>query len=138
MNAVCLIVAGVVHATLPATEFSLQWTHSVQKVRWEERYRVDGAALRLVEARAQGSGAGLEIPTDAQRRGDGWSWHPERRLDALTLAHSAFGGDYRLCAGDSCETLSERVAPSSDAPLTLSACDARALEGTAGAFTPPR
>ncbi len=38
---ICILVAGVVRATLPGQEFTLAWDHSVQKTRWEERYRVD-------------------------------------------------------------------------------------------------
>ena len=58
MNAACLLIAGALRAIVPAQEFTVAWTHSVQKTRWEERYRVDGDALRLTEARIQSSGAG--------------------------------------------------------------------------------
>jgi len=64
VSGVCLIVAGVVAAALPTEEFTLAWTHSVEKTRWEETYRVDGDRLALIEARIQGMGAGMEPPAD--------------------------------------------------------------------------
>jgi hypothetical protein len=68
LDAVCLLVAGALRAMLPTTEFTLAWTHSVQKTRWEERYRVAGSDLQLVEARIQSSGAGMDPPPQARLR----------------------------------------------------------------------
>ena len=76
MNAVCLIVAGVVRATLPTDHFTLAWQHSVEKTRWEESYRIDGDRLRLTSARIQGLGAGMEPPPDAVLRSGWWTWKP--------------------------------------------------------------
>ena len=73
MNAVCLIVAGVVRATLPTDHYTLAWQHSVEKTRWEESYRIDGDRLRLTAARIQGLGAGMEPPRDAVLRGGWWT-----------------------------------------------------------------
>lgn len=105
MAAVCVLVAGIAIATLREPEFTLAWTHSVAKTRWEERYRVDGDALRLVEAYVEGSGAGMEPPDAAVRAGAGWRWSPDRRVESLTLAGSAHGGDYTLCAAGRCSPL---------------------------------
>src|SRR5438105_5050565 len=62
VSAVCLIVAGMVKAVLATEEFTISWTHSVEKTRWEETYRVDGDRLALIAARIQGVGAGMEAP----------------------------------------------------------------------------
>ncbi len=69
VSAFCLLVAGVVRATLPGPEFTLAWQHSVAKTRWEERYRVEGDRLLLAEACVEGTGAGMEPPPEAVRRG---------------------------------------------------------------------
>jgi hypothetical protein len=79
VDPICLVVAGVVRATLPDSGFTLAWEHSVQKTRWEERYRVDDGGLVLAEARVQGSGAGMEPPPGAVLRNGWWTW----RLGAL-------------------------------------------------------
>ena len=109
MTPICLIVAGVVRATLPDVEFTLAWDHSVEKTRWEERYRADGARLVLVEARVQGSGAGMEPPVGAALRDGWWTWHPQTPLAELRLARSTYTSDYTVCAKDGCSELGARV-----------------------------
>jgi len=117
VNAICLVVAGVVRATLPTTELTVAWQHSVEKTRWEERYRIDGTALRLVEARIQGSGAGMEPPPDARLADGWWTWRPKSDpLPALRLTQSTFTRDYDLCWRGQCRTLGSLVAPPSSAP----------------------
>ena len=61
-----------------STAFTLGWTHSVEHVRWEEDWRVTPAGLELVEARVQGSGAGMEPPEGARLAGGWWTWRPAR------------------------------------------------------------
>lgn len=39
--------------------------HSVEKVRWEEDWRIDEKGLFLTSARIVGMGAGMEPPSDA-------------------------------------------------------------------------
>ncbi|HEX4885814.1 MAG TPA: DUF1850 domain-containing protein [Casimicrobiaceae bacterium] len=123
MDALCLIVAGALAATLPGEAFTLAWTHSVQKTGWEERYRIDGERLRLVGARVEGSGAGMEVPPEAKRDRTGWTWSPQATLPSLTLAGSTFGGDYLLCAGGACRPLADLVGHRSG-PVELRACRA--------------
>lgn len=119
---VCIVVAGAVQAALPGDAFTLAWTHSVQKTRWEERYRVDGRLLHLVEARVEGSGAGMEPAADAVRDGAGWRWRPDRTLPALDLAASPLGGVYALCTAQRCATLPLPGAP--PGPVTVLPCAA--------------
>lgn len=123
MDLVCLIVAGVVRATLPGPEFTLAWTHSVQKTRWEERYRVEGSALRLVEARVEGSGAGMEPAPDARRDGNAWVWSPDLALSTLDLAASTHGGGYAICSGEACRDLP--LDAGATAPHTVAPCASR-------------
>ncbi|MEO8346349.1 MAG: DUF1850 domain-containing protein [Betaproteobacteria bacterium] len=107
MSAFCLIVAGVVRATLPGQEFTLAWEHSVEKTRWVERYRMDGAQLALVEARVQGNGAGMESPPGAILRDGSWVWQPQSKHAELRLTRSTFTRDYDLCSPDRCAALSD-------------------------------
>jgi hypothetical protein len=106
MVAVCLLVAGVIRATLPAEEFTLAWQHSVEKTSWEELYRIDGDHLTLAEARVQGLGAGMEPPPGAVLQAGWWRWQPKREpLAELRLTFSRFTPDYRLCWNRRCEEL---------------------------------
>lgn len=119
MDPICLLVAGIVRASLPDAEFTLAWDHSVQKTRWEERYRVDDAGLVLAEARVQGSGAGMEPPAGAVLRDGWWTWQPATRLRELRLTHSDFTRDYTLCWGARCHTLSDLVGETGDGAVIV-------------------
>ena len=103
----CLASAGAVKA-LALTAFTLAWTHSIEKVEWQEDWRITPAGLELVEARVKGSGAGMEPPAEA-RLVDGWfQWRPARApMPEVVLANSGAAGEWRLCADGKCRTLSE-------------------------------
>jgi hypothetical protein len=114
MDLICLLVAGAVRATLPGPEFTLSWEHSVQKTRWEERYRAEGDALNLVEARVAGFGAGMEPPATAVLRDGLWTWQPRTRLPELRLMLSGYSRDYALCWRNGCRELTALVGPVDD------------------------
>jgi hypothetical protein len=103
----CLISAGVVK-TLSVAAFTLAWTHSVEKIEWQEDWRVTPQGLELVQARVKGSGAGMEPPPEA-RLVDGWfQWQPVRApMPEVLLGNSGAAGEWRLCHDGSCRTLSE-------------------------------
>jgi hypothetical protein len=103
----CLASAGVVKALSIAT-FTLVWTHSIEKTDWQEDWRVTPEGLVLTQARVKGSGAGMEPPPGA-RLVNGWfQWRPEGGpKPQLVLANSGAAGEWRLCHGGSCKTLSE-------------------------------
>ena len=133
MNVICLIVAGVIRSTLPVSEFTLAWDHSVQKTRWEEHYRIDGGALVLAEARVQGSGAGMEPPPDARFDRKAWTWQPNTRHAELRLMQSAFAGDYSICDDSRCSRMSELIGPAGDGTIvSVRACSDEATPGSAG------
>ena len=73
---ICLL-AGSAIAPLMAGAITLAWTHSVEKIVWEEDWRSTPAGLELVEARVRGSGAGMEPPPEARLVNGVWSWKPE-------------------------------------------------------------
>lgn len=103
----CLISAGVVK-TLAVAAFTLAWTHSVEKVEWQEDWHITAQGLELVQARVKGSGAGMEPPPDA-RLVDGWfQWNPARAaMPEVVLGNSGAAGEWRLCGDGHCRTLSE-------------------------------
>ncbi|MEW6640687.1 MAG: DUF1850 domain-containing protein [Pseudomonadota bacterium] len=106
----CLVSAGVTKV-LQVTAFTLVWTHSVEKVDWQEDWRIEGGALRLVEARVKSSGAGMEPPPEARLVDGWWRWAPQVAAPPdLVLGNSGAAGEWRICAGGSCRTLSEIVA----------------------------
>ena len=103
----CLASAGVVKA-LSVAAFTLMWTHSVEKVDWQEDWRVTPRGLELVQARVKGSGAGMEPPPEA-RLIDGWfQWRPARApMPEVVLGNSGSAGEWRLCHDGNCRTLSD-------------------------------
>jgi hypothetical protein len=131
MDMVCLLVAGVVRATLPAPDFTLAWTHSIEKTRWQERYRVEGDALVLVEARVEGTGAGMEPPPSARFADGAWTWRPRTSLPELRLTLSSYAADYTLCWREGCRPLGALVgsAPDGSAVVVRPCQDSRKRSG---------
>ncbi|MCY1263279.1 hypothetical protein D9M68_278910 [compost metagenome] len=126
MTGLCLGLAGVIWASLPLQHFTLAWQHSIEKIRWEEDYRVTPAGLVLGEARVRGNGAGMEIPDDAVLR-DG-AWHYRRHLPPLQPLHAGRtpeAGDYQLCTERGCRALSHWLGPPTAATPAVDfwACD---------------
>ena len=122
----CLTSIGVVK-TLAVAAFTLAWTHSVEKVEWQEDWRVTPAGLELVQARVKGFGAGMEPPSDA-RLIDGWfQWQPKRApMPEVVLANSGAAGEWRLCHDGNCRTLSETFGhPIGVSVIKMSACEIR-------------
>jgi hypothetical protein len=103
----CLASAGIVK-TLAVAAFTLAWTHSIEKVEWQEDWRVASRGLELMQARVKGFGAGMEPPPDA-RLVDGWfQWQLRRTaMPEIALGNSGAAGEWRLCTDGTCRTLSE-------------------------------
>ncbi|MCR4266385.1 DUF1850 domain-containing protein [Nitratireductor sp. ZSWI3] len=114
------VLAGGKAATIAATLFTLSWTHSVEKIRWEEHWRVTPAGLEVLQARVQGSGAGMEPPPEARFDNGWWVYEPALPpLPEIRLAASgATGESWLLCAGGRCMTLGA----SAGAPVILKPC----------------
>lgn len=116
---ICLAAAGKT-TVFAATAFTLSWMHSIEKTRWEESWQVSAGRLELVEARAKGSGAGLDPPDDAVLS-DGWLvWRPRLPPQAkLVLAASgATGEGWTLCAEGRCALVGDGPAN----PAVVTAC----------------
>ena len=119
----CLASAGAVKA-LSIAAFTLVWTHSIEKVDSQEDWRVTPQGLQLVQARVKGSGAGMEPPPQA-RLVDGWfQWQPQRPpMPEVILGNSGAAGEWRLCDGGQCRTLSEILGhPVGANVTTMSVC----------------
>ena len=102
MSGICL-VAGLLLAQF-GDDITLRWTHSVQKTLWEEDYHREGETLRLVEARVQGSGAGMEAPPTAVLDERGWHYVPTLpSLPRVRLWHSSYVPPYAICAATICQ-----------------------------------
>jgi len=120
----CLISVGVVK-TLSIAAFTLAWTHSVEKVEWQEDWRITAHGLELEQARVKGSGAGMEPPPEALLV-DGWfQWQPKRAaMPEVVLGNSGAAGEWRLCSEGNCRTLSEIFGhPVGVNSTTMRACD---------------
>jgi len=118
------LAAGALSATLAVNSFTLAWTHSIEKVRWQEDWRIEGRQLAIVEARIQGFGAGMEAPEGAVLRDGYFHYHPAvAPMDRLTLVHSPYAQGYDLCTDGTCRPLAEFL-PGIDeyATIVLSVC----------------
>lgn len=124
----------------------LSWVHSVEKIEWQEDWRVTPQGLQIVQARVKGSGAGMEPPPDA-RLVDGWfRWTPQlpaRR--EVVLGNSGLAGEWHICTDGKCEALSAILGrPVGANTTTMSVCknedavpkalDARALTARGSEF----
>lgn len=118
--AICLVAAGKV-AVVAASAFTLSWTHSVEKTRWEEDWRLTPAGLELVAARVKGSGAGMDIPDGAVLENGAWTYRPTLAPQrALLLASSgATGQGWELCSETGCR----EIGVGSGAPVEIRACE---------------
>ena len=99
----CIAASGTIIA-LAANAFTLSWTHSVEKTLWRERWIVIENQLEVVEGTVQGSGAGIYLPDNAHRTGEGWTYVPALApLDTLSLAASGMTpSPWTLCTEDQC------------------------------------
>jgi len=100
-----LALSSVVLLRVPAP-LTLAWEHSVEHFRLEEEYTVRGGALVLTDVRTQGVGAGVDVPAEARRIGDGWRFTPALPPQgAVQLANSAAVKGYALCHAGRCAPL---------------------------------
>ncbi|MBT9384353.1 DUF1850 domain-containing protein [Pseudooceanicola sp. CBS1P-1] len=117
----CLMAGAMMIALGASGQFTLEWTHSVEREDWRETWEVTAAnRLHLVEAAVKGSGAGME-PGPGGHFADGWwVWTPTLGpVPALVLAAS---GDtpsaWHLCSEAGCTDLGATA----QTPIHLSPC----------------
>ena len=100
--------AGTVSVTLFLHSFTLAWMHSVEKIRWEEAWKIEGKFLQVTDASVRGTGAGMEPPLDAIFKEGAWHYTPHMPpLKDLRLSHSPFTKEYELCFDGRCTPLND-------------------------------
>jgi hypothetical protein len=120
---ICLL-AGSVVARLMAGAITLAWTHSVEKIVWEEDWRSGPAGLELVEARVRGSGAGMEPPPEAKLANGVWSWKPSLPpQQQVMMRRSGATADWQICISGACRPMETYVPPEAD-PIGMKVCEA--------------
>lgn len=119
LSSVCLYLGG--KAVMLAAAFTLSWTHSVERTRWEEDWRLTPAGLELVEARVEATGAGMEIPEGAVLEDGMWRYRPALPPQrSLVLAQSgATGSGWTVCSGGICREFGAKP----DEPAEIRACE---------------
>lgn len=118
----CLLSGGVLKS-LQVAAFTLVWTHSVEKVDWQEDWRVTDTGLQLVEARVKGSGAGMEPPPEASLIEGWWRWSPRRHVTEVMLGNSGAAGEWRICvAGNDCRPLARIFGQQLNDPIKMYRC----------------
>lgn len=106
---ICL-AAGALAASIATSAFTLAWMHSIEKIRWEEDWRVERGMLVLEAARIRGTGAGMDLPPDAVLKHGVWHYRPRLAPQAaLRLAHSPYTHAYEFCVGGRCQALADRL-----------------------------
>ncbi len=124
MLGLCL-ARGAATLAIAASQFTLSWTHSIEKLRWEEQWRVTPAGLVVERALIHGSGAGMEPPEGAVFARGAWRYTPELPAQReVTLAASSFTADHTLCVGADCRALQRWI--EGLGPVRLSACEVTA------------
>ncbi|MBO0663505.1 DUF1850 domain-containing protein [Jiella sp. MQZ9-1] len=121
---ICILTAGKTIA-IAASAFTLAWTHSVEKTRWEEHWRAGPEGLTVIEGRIEGSGAGMEPPENS-RLLDGAYVYELHRTPIPELVLAASGGTvsgWTFCAkGRPCRNLGQ----TQTAPIHIRWCAAPA------------
>lgn len=124
---ICIAAAGKTMA-IAASAFTLAWTHSVEKTRWEEHWIAGPQGLTVTEGRIEGSGAGMEPPDNA-RLEDGAYVYSLQRPPIPELVLAASGGTvsgWHFCAEDTgCIDLGEAASE----PIRIRWCKAPASDG---------
>jgi hypothetical protein len=110
---------------LPLQAFTLSWTHSIEKIRWDEDYQIVGHKMEIVDARIRGSGAGMDPPDGAVLKNGVWHYKPAiGALPTMELARSPYVADYTICWDNKCHPMAEVVGSVKRSPVVdVSVCD---------------
>jgi len=123
----CLLAAGAT-VRLGTMALTLAWTHSIEKIRWEEDYRATPAGIVLTEDRVQGTGAGMEPPPGSRFDGHWWRYNPHvAPLPKVVLRRSGMTvGDWQVCIagtpGPACKPMGDYLPDPKADPVTLTTC----------------
>jgi hypothetical protein len=123
MMQLCLLAAGTV-ARLGTVALTLAWTHSVEKIRWEEDYRAISAGIVVTQDRIQGTGAGMEPPADATFDGKWWHYTPKLppQRQVILRRSGMTVGDWQVCIKGTCRAMGSYLPDKKADPVTLKIC----------------
>ena len=115
----CLLI-GAVAVALSGDRFTLEWTHSVEKVAWREQWVINQEGMRVLRAAVKGSGAGMEPGPNAALMDGWWVWRPNLppQPELVLAASGATPSAWRLCDGDDCRD----IGADPGAAITLRPC----------------
>jgi hypothetical protein len=116
----CITAAGKT-LVLAVAAFTLSWTHSVERTRWEEDWTITPDGLQILEARVEGSGAGMEPGKGAVQRDGWWVYAPKLppQREVVLAASGATGEGWKLCAAQTCR----EIGAVAGEPVALRSCD---------------
>lgn len=119
----CLLAAGaLIH--LHVASFTLAWTHSVEKIRWEEDYRAAPGGIMVTQDRLQGTGAGMEPPPDATFDGKWFRYRPtlppQKRV--ILRRSGMTVGDWQVCIKGQCRAMGSYLPDKKADPVILKIC----------------
>ena len=122
VSGLCFAAGGALIKWMGVASFTLLWTHSVQKTRWEEDWQVRPEGLQITSARVEGHGAGMEPPAGARLEHGLWQWVPDLPLiPQLSLRRSDAVADWQICVKGQCQSLTQIVPEQAD-PVSLKPC----------------
>ena len=101
------ILTGAKITTIAISFFTLSWTHSVEKTEWQEDWKINDTKLELIEARVQGSGAGMDPPDGSLFANGWWTYKPKKiNIEELFLATSNTNlVNWKICYNGICQVL---------------------------------
>ena len=102
----CILVAAKTNVFL-ACLFTLSWTHSVEKIECQEDWKIVNSQLEIIEARIQGSGAGMDPPEGSKFKGGWWVYKPNKlSVKELLLSTSNTNlENWKICFNGNCQVL---------------------------------
>ena len=122
---ICLLAAGAT-IRLGTVALTLAWTHSIEKIRWEEDYRATPSGIVVTQDRIQGTGAGMEPPPDAKFDGTWWRYDPHMKpLPEVVLRRSGTTvSDWQVCIASGCKPMADYLPDKKADPVTMALCPA--------------
>jgi len=115
------ILSGAKLTTIAISLFTLSWTHSVEKIEWQENWRINKSNLEIVEARIKGSGAGMDPPENAVLKNGWYVYKPQiGQIKELNLSTSNTDlVNWKICFSGNCTDLENN----NQIPIKIYACE---------------
>jgi len=114
------IIAAAKTSIFAVSLFTLSWTHSVEKIEWQEDWKITDSQLEIVAARVQGSGAGMDPPEGSKFEGGWWVYKPNKlSVKELLLSTSNTNlENWKICFNGNCQILKKN----NERPIKIYPC----------------